>query len=221
MGRRRTSEEIKGVILLLLKKEKRRNYFEESEKGKILKLYMLYKQVRNFEKKNKRIWVSETYSLENRMSKGASFDLIPMWRSDDPKAFYRFLRMSPVTFDLLLKFVGPKIAPARGVRQPIYEKERLEIVLHYLATGDLMVSNGLLFRISESATNNFISIVCDAIWETLHPVVFEQPSEDMWRRVAKDFDDIWNFPHCIGAIDGKLIPMEVILFAKAFMRLGI
>ncbi|XP_050293847.1 uncharacterized protein LOC126734316 [Anthonomus grandis grandis] len=30
-----------------------------------------------------------------------------------------------------------------------------------------------------------------------------QPSEDMWKTVADTFNTIWNFPNCLGAIDGK------------------
>ena len=26
---------------------------------------------------------------------------------------------------------------------------------------------------------------------------------DDWKNIAKDFYEIWNLPHCIGAIDGK------------------
>lgn len=110
---------------------------------------------------------------------------------------------------MLLKFLEPKISPdPRAIRESVQAKERLE-VLRYLATGDLQFSTGLPFRISEAAINNFITIVCDQIWEVLRPVIFEEPSEEMWKREAADFDNLWNFKNCIGAINGKLVTMEV------------
>lgn len=211
MGKMRESEQIKSIILVLLHREKNRDYWQKSKKKNILKLYVLYKEALEFEKNNKRDWVSNTFSVQSRFLFGASRNLIPDLRENNQKAFFRFLRMSPKTFDLLLSLVGPKISPARGVRQPIFEEERLQIVLHYLSTGDLQISNGLLFRISEAATSNFISLVCDAIWETLSPMVFEEPKEEMWKNKAEKFANLWQFDHCVGAIDGKLIPMEVLI----------
>lgn len=36
------------------------------------------------------------------------------------------------------------------------------------------------------------------------------PSKDAWIMIAEDFEALWNFPHCIGAIDGKHVVIEVI-----------
>lgn len=179
------------------------------KRRKVLKLYSLYLKILEHEQNNKRIWVTEKFSEESRLLFGASKNLIPVLRRSDPKALFKFTRMSPETFDLLLEKIGPKISPCKGVRQPIFERERLEIVIHYLATGDLMSSTTWLFRVSEAATHNFITLVCDVIREVLRPIIFEEPSEEMWRRVASEFQDLWNFPNAIGAIDGKLVQMEV------------
>ena len=32
-------------------------------------------------------------------------------------------------------------------------------------------------------------------------------TEAQWRNIAKEFEDKWNFPNCIGALDGKHINM--------------
>ncbi|XP_018403078.1 PREDICTED: putative nuclease HARBI1 [Cyphomyrmex costatus] len=34
------------------------------------------------------------------------------------------------------------------------------------------------------------------------------PSEDNWKEIAKEFYTHWNFPHCIGAIDGKHVVVK-------------
>lgn len=34
--------------------------------------------------------------------------------------------------------------------------------------------------------------------------MFQFPrNEDEWKAVANDFEHLWNFPHCLGAVDGK------------------
>lgn len=39
--------------------------------------------------------------------------------------------------------------------------------------------------------------------------IFQFPStEENWLELARDFNDKWNFPHCIGAVDGKHIEMR-------------
>lgn len=204
-----SSDQIKSIILVLIKKNKKYGIIKRSIKLKILKLFALHQEAVDYEKNHKRLWVTNKFSEAERLAFGWHANLLPQLRNRDPRYFFRLMRMSPNTFDLLLSYVGPRISPARGIRQPIMEQERLEIVLSYLATGSFQYMIGLNFRVSEAATHNFISIVCDAIWDSLHPVVFEQPTEAMWQRLAKEFDDLWHFPNCVGAIDGKLIQMEV------------
>lgn len=44
---------------------------------------------------------------------------------------------------------------------------------------------------------------CEIIWNKLFPIYIPIPSRDDWRRISLDFERQWNFPHCVGAIDGK------------------
>lgn len=35
-----------------------------------------------------------------------------------------------------------------------------------------------------------------------------KPTEEMWKHIANDFYTMWNFPNCLGAIDGKHIIIQ-------------
>lgn len=37
----------------------------------------------------------------------------------------------------------------------------------------------------------------------IQPEHMSVPTKDTLKKIAENFYNIWNFPHCIGAIDGK------------------
>lgn len=39
-------------------------------------------------------------------------------------------------------------------------------------------------------------------------VLFKGSSEKEWLKISSAFDELWNFPHCIGALDGKHINIQ-------------
>ncbi|VEN44604.1 unnamed protein product [Callosobruchus maculatus] len=47
-----------------------------------------------------------------------------------------------------------------------------------------------------------------SIWKRLQPIVMPIPTEDLWRTIEKHFHEKWNFPNCVGAIDGKHVVIE-------------
>nr|CAI5842894.1 unnamed protein product [Callosobruchus analis] len=73
---------------------------------------------------------------------------------------------------------------------------RLAITLRFLATGDSYKSLMYLFQVSYSTISLIVPEVCEAISSVLKDYI-------KWKDVARNFEIKWNFPHCIGAIDGK------------------
>ena len=47
-----------------------------------------------------------------------------------------------------------------------------------------------------------------ALWVALQPEYVKMPvSEEEWLLVSKKYEELWNFPNCVGAIDGKHVVM--------------
>ncbi|XP_073828608.1 uncharacterized protein isoform X2 [Musca autumnalis] len=59
-----------------------------------------------------------------------------------------------------------------------------------------------------STVRAIIRQTCETLWQKLSPVVLPVPSTADWAKIAEDFEEKWNFPHCVGAIDGKHINIK-------------
>ncbi|XP_065068543.1 putative nuclease HARBI1 [Rhopilema esculentum] len=118
--------------------------------------------------------------------------------------------MSPERFQHLLTLVGPRLGKKKcRSRQIISPSERLVITLRYLATGDSQQSHSFNFRVGKATVCHIIRDTCKALWTELHAKYLNAPdTEEDWKEIARGFEREWNFPHCIGALDGKHVAME-------------
>ena len=46
------------------------------------------------------------------------------------------------------------------------------------------------------------------VWSVLSKYVEAPNTEESWKEIAKGFEKQWNFPHCVGAIDGKHVNIQ-------------
>lgn len=78
----------------------------------------------------------------------------------------------------------------------------------YLSTGMSFRALAFSFKMSHTTVRSIVYEVCDAIWEEFHAQHMPYPTSAMHETVAKDFFTKWNFPNCIGCIDGKHIRLR-------------
>ncbi|XP_071056782.1 uncharacterized protein [Onthophagus taurus] len=79
------------------------------------------------------------------------------------------------------------------------------LFFRFLATGETFRSLAFTFRISYGYISIIVKEVIEELRNKLVPLYLKQPTCSDFEKIAKDFYGKWNFPNCIGAIDGKHI----------------
>ncbi|XP_064480046.1 uncharacterized protein LOC135393563 [Ornithodoros turicata] len=92
----------------------------------------------------------------------------------------------------------------------VWDADIISIVdsCRYLASGSYLSSVAYSFRIGFTTIKRIVYETCTALWEELMPIYLPNPSPDVWAQSAKQFEERWSFPNCIGAVDGKHIIIE-------------
>lgn len=175
-------------------------------------LYLMYLSTNIIEQENARsvrtMWTRSIFSEEKRLLHGCGNTLFLELEGDISK-FFNYFRMTPNMFYRLLNLIENKIEKQHIIRTPISSKSRLAITLRYLASGDSMSSLSYAFRVAPQTVSEIILETCTAIWDNLAKNLLKVPTMEDWKSISQEFETQWNFPHCIGAIDGKHIIIQV------------
>jgi hypothetical protein len=67
-----------------------------------------------------------------------------------------------------------------------------------LATGSTFQTLAFQFRVGKTTVCNVVHETCETIWKALHTQSFRKASKRNWENIAAEFENRWNFPHCIG-----------------------
>nr|CAI5855434.1 unnamed protein product [Callosobruchus analis] len=126
--------------------------------------------------------------------------------NEHPDRYHMYFRMTKDEFNFLHELIKEDIKKQNTqFRRAISTEERLAVCLRFLATGNSFRSMGFSYRLGFSTVREIVIEVCDAIWKNLGPIVMPEPTTDIWMKSAEKFKQIWDFPNCIAAIDGKHI----------------
>lgn len=82
------------------------------------------------------------------------------------------------------------------------------LISRFLSTGIAFRSLAFSARIAHNTIADIVYETCDAIWDKLVSRHMPILTTDMLRETSQEFENIWNFPNCVGAIDGKHIRMK-------------
>ncbi|XP_052741869.1 uncharacterized protein LOC128198809 [Bicyclus anynana] len=176
--------------LLLLEEEL------QSEEAELIALYYLNKRKHRFWKRS---------HLYYHTSHGEFFTL---FNELDDESFTKSYRLPRNIFYELHNLIKPHIFKQdTNYRRSICTQERLAVCLKYLATGSKFSQIAENFRIGKSTVPRIIEDVCDALWTVLQPLVMPELNENDWKKISKQFEEIWQFKNCVGAIDGKHVYM--------------
>ncbi|XP_046679382.1 uncharacterized protein LOC124366824 [Homalodisca vitripennis] len=112
------------------------------------------------------------------------------------------------TYDYILSHIKGDLQKWSNFRTCIEPAEKLSILLRYLSTGMSFEALSETFRMSNYTVGKIVEEVCDCMWEQLAPVHLPVPNKQRFLEIAAEFKEKWNFPNCVGCIDGKHVRIK-------------
>ncbi|XP_050025520.2 uncharacterized protein [Dermacentor andersoni] len=164
-------------------------------------LLMLKRRRRRYQRQPQRWWVRPV--LAARKQEGLYYTAMRRMREGDHAFFFKFYRMTPQMFDTLLTFAVTDLTCQNFIREPLEPAERLEIALSYLASGQDICSVALAYRVGIETARMCMHVTCRSLWARLKDNYMKVHSRAEWEKIAQGFSMRWQFPNCLGAVDGK------------------
>nr|XP_057926689.1 uncharacterized protein LOC131128123 [Doryrhamphus excisus] len=186
---------------------------------KVLAAAILLAQLEEDEERarsRRRVWVRPIN--QQRREEGDYFNLVAELRLDK-RRHQRYFRMSAEQMDHLLSLIGHELTrQSTNFRASIEPKQRLAVALRYLASGDSLISLAFSYRLGHSTVIQSVHMVYAAIEKLMMEDFLPRPTQESWKEVARGFWDKWNFPNCLGAIEGKKVNIRTPAHSKSQSR---
>ena len=159
-------------------------------------------------RKRRTMWVRPY--LRRRLAHGHYDNLMRELSGEDKDLYRNFLRLKEDLFNEIVERVWPYLEKkTTHWRDPLDVGLRVAVTLRFLATGNSYKSLGFSFRVAPNTVSLIVPETCRAIIDEFGEEVMKLPSTpEEWKKAAQEFEERWNFPHAIGAIDGKHIRIK-------------
>ncbi|XP_047115635.1 protein ALP1-like [Schistocerca piceifrons] len=84
----------------------------------------------------------------------------------------------------------------------------LQIFYRFLATGDSFKTISFSYRLGKSTVAATVHDISRTVIDLLLEEVMPVPNEEKWNAIAEEFWTKWQFPNCIGSLDGKHVRIQ-------------
>ncbi|KAL4148678.1 hypothetical protein QTP88_002849 [Uroleucon formosanum] len=134
-------------------------------------------------------------NFKARESEGFFSILIEKHLWEDQTKFREFFRLSWNQFNYVLNLIEDDITsnPTNKIKKPISPAEKLVVTSRSLA---------FAFRISQSYLTRIMRMALQSLSTHLTPILLKMPTKNDLIQIPEEFWRGWNFPNCVGAIDG-------------------
>lgn len=149
------------------------------------------------------IWVRDW--IRRRPQLGLYDRLMVELRREDQDAFKNFMRMPPAMYDEIVQRLTPALTKtSTNCREPLEPGLKVAITLRHLAAGTKYHEMQYAWRVPHNTISKVVREVCEAIIAEYREELLKPPQTAAeWRKITDSWMNRWNFPHVIGAIDGK------------------
>ena len=95
------------------------------------------------------------------------------------------------------------------MRDAISPRVRLQVTLRFLCGPASFSVLEDIFRIPKTTLSKMIPEVCEALWQELNREFIVLPQDSAgWLEKAKEFEDKWQYPFALAALDGKHVEVQ-------------
>ena len=149
------------------------------------------------------VWVRDW--ILRRPQLGLYDRLMVELRNEDPRAFHNFMRMPTAMYDELVQRLTPALTKTTtNCRLPLEPGLKVAVTLRHLASGAKYRDMQYAWRVPHNTISLVVREVCQAIIDVYKDELLKAPqTEEEWKNISDKWLEKWNFPHVIGAIDGK------------------
>lgn len=174
----------------------------------LVTLLLARRRRRQGEEINRReVWVNRVYL--RRDGYGFYHSLLPDLINNNQVTTRDLFRLDHDVFVRLCNQLRPTLEKFSPFRTPLSPEEKIAIALKFFAHGECYSSLSFVSRVAKPTLSKIIPEVCLAIIDNLGSEYMAIPNtEAAWRSIARRFDDRWQFPNCLGAVDGKHVSIK-------------